>query len=50
MPITEKQCSREECGCSFYGTSRAKYCSDYCRVRDNRDKKKVEKLKGDKNA
>jgi hypothetical protein len=30
--IKEKQCNNKECGKTFYGTKRAKFCSDKCRV------------------
>lgn len=39
MPITEKTC---ECGCGrkFHGGDRARFFSDYCRVKWNRKKNK----------
>ena len=30
--IEKKQCNNKECGKLFYGTKRAKFCSDKCRV------------------
>ena len=39
MAIEQKKC---ECGCgrAFYGTSRKKFATDYCRVKWNRKVKK----------
>ena len=42
MPISEKKCDRKECGRTFHGTKRAKYCSDYCRVKVHRERKRNE--------
>jgi hypothetical protein len=43
--IEKKQCENKECGKDFYGTKRAKFCSDKCRVtnwRNTMKKRKVE--------
>jgi hypothetical protein len=36
--IEEKKCEYRECGKKFYGTKRAKFCSDKCRVANWRKK------------